>query len=125
MSCIGVPNNIITITEANNYINTHDEIDYNNWLSCLNNTILENLQNNNNLKEININNDTANESNMYSLYVYTNDLNYTYCKIFFFIVLLITYGYFFKLSNIPTLMVTLYNNTKDKLIVPIISKNKV
>jgi len=122
MTCNSIPNNIINITEANNYIETHDEINYNDWLTCLNNTILNNLQDSTELKEININNDTANESNTYSLYLYNNDLNYTYSKIFFFVILVITYGYFFKLSNIPTIMVTLYNNIKDKIIVPTIAK---
>jgi hypothetical protein len=123
MSCNNIPNNIINITEANNYIKTHDDVNYNDWLECLNISILNNLQDSTDTKEININNDTANESNTYSLYLYNNDVTYTYSKIIFFIVLLITYGYFFKLSNIPNLLVSLYENIKNKIFVPTVTKN--
>jgi hypothetical protein len=44
--------------------------------------------------------DTYNEMNNTSMYYYKNDLIYVICKISFFIILLITYIYFFKLTGI-------------------------
>ena len=44
--------------------------------------------------------DTYNEMNNSSLYYYKNDLKYVICKIFFFIILIVTYIYFFKLTGI-------------------------
>jgi hypothetical protein len=44
--------------------------------------------------------DTYNEMNNSSLYYYKNDLKYVIFKIFFFIILILTYIYFFKLTGI-------------------------
>ena len=44
--------------------------------------------------------DTYNEMNNGSLYYYKNDLKYVIFKIFFFIILIVTYIYFFKLTGI-------------------------
>jgi hypothetical protein len=44
--------------------------------------------------------DTYNEMNNSSLYYYKNDLKYVIFKIFFFIILIVTYIYFFKLTGI-------------------------
>ena len=49
------------------------------------------------------------------MYIYNNDLNYTFGKILFFIVLIITYIYFFKVTGIIAPIMNLINYIKEKL----------
>jgi hypothetical protein len=58
--------------------------------------------------------DTYNEMNNSSLYYYKSDLIYVICKISFFIILIITYVYFFKLTGIIEPFKNLFNTIATK-----------
>ena len=58
--------------------------------------------------------DTYNEMNNSSLYYYNNDLKYVIYKISFFIILLFTYIYFFKLTGIIEPIKNLFNKVIKK-----------
>ena len=96
-------------------------INYDFWYSCIQNKIYSDDLTilNNDISGINtqINdyntqtylNDTYNQMNNSSLYYYKNDLTYVICKISFFIILIITYIYFFKLKGIIEPIKKLFN----------------
>jgi hypothetical protein len=62
-------------------------------------------------------NDTANESNKYSMTLFQNDMYYTYGKIVFFIILVCAYVYFFKVNGIIEPIMNLFNSVKTKVMV--------
>ena len=82
-------------------------------LTCINKNI--NLNNESSLldtyKEINNDNETSKEMNRYSLYLYNNDLIYTYSKIILLIILGAVYFYFFKITGID--INTIIDKTKQ------------
>ena len=103
LSCSEHPYNISNMTNFNNYPNfdTLTQYQRNKWLVCLNEHInSDNINNDNILDTYNLlynNNETTNEMNKYSLYLYNNDVIYTYSKIILLFILGGTYFYFFKM----------------------------
>ena len=127
--CTDSPYNVKTITEFNNiliYNKLPNNIDSEFLFSCIqnsqssnNNTQLETDISGINTKVNDYTNqkgllDTYNEMNNSSLYYYKNDLTYVISKISFFIILLITYIYFFKLTGIIEPIKNLFNTVVTK-----------
>ena len=112
----------ITSTDSSNNI-----IDFSFWQTCI--TIQKNVAHydlnlgsiNTLLNTYNINEqirtDTANESNNYSMTIFQNDIYYTYCKIVFFIILIGSYIYFFRITGILEPIMKLFNLVKTKIMV--------
>jgi hypothetical protein len=133
MTCQEEPYNIDTlqnfyIYKKNNPTINEDEV--NQWIKCIatpnNNLTKEDfIKIRNDNKIIRNNNKTSEELNNYSMYIYSNDLNYTFGKILFFIILAITYIYFFKATGIMAPIMKLINYIKDKITteLPNIKKN--
>jgi hypothetical protein len=63
-------------------------------------------------KLMNDNNTTSEEMNNYSMSLYKNDLNYTFGKILFLIVLIVTYMYCFKVTGIMLPIMQLFEKFK-------------
>ena len=137
MSCSDYPYNISDFNTFDSYItnvNYNNNVDSSNnvlnfslWNTCLNkktinshydlnissiNTILNKY----NIAE-NTRNDTANELNNYSMTLYKNDLYFTYGKTFFFIILICSYVYFFRINGIIEPIFNLFNIIKTKIVV--------
>ena len=117
MTCQEEPYNIDTLHNFYSYKKSHptiNEDDVNKWIKCVA-TKNTNVITIDEYKTIINNNKTSEELNNYSMYIYNNDLNYTFGKILFFIVLAITYMYFFKVTGIIAPIMNLINYTKDKI----------
>jgi hypothetical protein len=105
LSCNEKPYNISNINNFNNYpnFNTLTQYQRNKWLLCLNENInSDNINNDNIVNTYNLlynNNETTNEMNKYSLYLYNNDLIYIYSKIILLFILGGAYFYFFKIGG--------------------------
>ena len=117
-------NNIISNTykDSNNNI-----IDFSFWKTCitkqkdishvdLNLASINTLLDTYNIDE-QIRTDTANESNNYSMTLFQNDIYYTYGKIIFFIILIGSYIYFFRITGILEPIMKLFNFVKTKVMV--------
>lgn len=123
MTCQEEPYNIDTLHNFYSYKKSHptiNEDEVNQWIKCIatpnNNLTNEDfIKIRNDNKKIRNNNKTSEELNNYSMYIYNNDLNYTFGKILFFIVLVFTYMYFFKVTGIIVPIMSLINYTKDKI----------
>ena len=108
--CTTEPNNIITMNQYTKYTsnNTLTTEQLQNMLVCINNKITKDENNPNlnnislidNYNLINNDNETSTEMNNYSLYLYNNDLIYTYSKIILLFILAGVYFYFFKITGI-------------------------
>jgi hypothetical protein len=117
MTCQEEPYNIDTLHNFYSYKKSHptiNEDEVNQWIKCVA-TQNSNVITRDEYKTIINNNKTSEELNNYSMYIYNNDLNYTFGKILFFIVLVITYMYFFKVTGIIAPIMNLINYTKDKI----------
>jgi len=117
MTCQEEPYNIDTLHNFYSYKKSHptiNEDEVNQWIKCVA-TQNSNVITRDEYKTIINNNKTSEELNNYSNYIYNNDLNYTFGKILFFIVLAITYMYFFKVTGIIAPIMNLINYTKDKI----------
>jgi hypothetical protein len=105
LSCNEKPYNISNMNGFNNYpnFNTLTQYQRNKWLVCLNENInSDNINNDNIVNTYNLlynNNESTNEMNKYSLYLYNNDLIYIYSKIILLFILGGTYFYFFKIGG--------------------------
>ena len=130
-SCLDNPYNINNLDNFESYI---DNVDYNNnnidfvfWKKCitkqkdishveLNLSSINTILNTYNIEEQN-RVDTANETNAYSLTLFQNDVYYTYGKIVFFIILIGSYIYFFRINGIIQPIMNLFNFVKTKVMV--------
>jgi hypothetical protein len=115
ISCTSSPYNINNLKDFNNYKNTNNQIiNYNAWLACLNKNMFTDIQPNivDTNKLIKNYNDTSTEMNNYSMDLYKKDLDYTFGKILFLIVLIITYIYCFKLIGIVQPLMQLFEKLK-------------
>lgn len=113
MSCDTSPYNINRIKDFNQYT-PNSQTNYGAWLYCLNINFLSETDANiiNTRKLINDNNITSEEMNNYSMSLYKNDLNYTFGKILFLIVLIVTYMYCFKVTGIIQPIMQLFEKFK-------------
>lgn len=130
-SCSDDPYNINDSNDFKSYIDSVDysdnQIDFIFWQQCiatkkdashvdLNLSSINTILNKYNIDE-QIRNDTANETNAYSITLFQNDLYYTYCKIIFFIILICSYIYFFRINGIVEPIMKLFNFLKTKIMV--------
>ena len=136
-TCSDYPYNITDSKTFNNYITninyinntdpSNNVIDFSLWNKCittqknvahvdLNLGSINTLLNTYNIDE-QIRSDTANESNNYSMTLFQNDIYYTYAKIVFFIILICSYIYFFRVNGIIQPIMNLFNFVKTKIIV--------
>ena len=101
INCTIAPYNINNSKDFNLY-KTDNRTNYDIWFYCLSRNYVSDLDSNisNTNKLINDNNSTSDEINNYSMTLYKKDLNYTFGKILFLIVLIATYVYCFKLTGI-------------------------
>ena len=134
-TCLDYPYNKLNLQSFDEYINSVDyknKIDASNnlinfefWRQCiltkqnvsqvaLNADTIDSILNKYNIDEQN-KIDTANESNNYSMTLYQNDIYYTYAKILFFIILICSYIYFFRITGIIEPIKELFNSAKSKL----------
>ena len=113
MTCKVTPYNISTLKEFNLYTPTK-KTDYNTWLNCISKKYISDINTNilNTNKLINDKNSTSDEINNYSMTLYKKDLNYTFGKILFLIVIVITYMYCFKLTGIIPPLFKLFEKFK-------------
>jgi len=113
MSCSSSPYNINNLKDFNNY-KKNEIVDYDIWLACLNKNMFVDIQPNilDTNKLIKNYNDTSTEINNYSMDLYKKDLDYTFGKILFLIVLIITYMYCFKLTGIIQPLMQLFEKLK-------------
>jgi hypothetical protein len=137
MSCSTYPYNINEMNTFNEYITnvnyidnvdaSNNIIDFSLWQKCiskqkknkhvdLNLDSINTILNTYNIEE-QTRNDTANESNKYSMTLFQNDIYYTYGKIVFFIILIGAYMYFFKVNGIMEPIMNLFNSVKTKVMV--------
>jgi hypothetical protein len=128
LDCTTAPNNIINMDEYSQYISTNSltQEQLNDMLVCINKNIT-NDENNPNVIDNNItlidkynlinnDNETSNEINRYSLYLYNNDVIYTYSKIIILFILAGVYFYFFKITGINlTTIIDTAKKTIDEL----------
>jgi hypothetical protein len=102
LSCNEKPYNISNMNGFNNYsdFNSLTQYQRNKWLVCLNENVnSDNINKDNIVNTYNLlynNNETTNEMNKYSLYLYNNDLIYIYSKVILLFILGAVYFYFFK-----------------------------
>jgi len=128
-SCLDDPYNINDTDDFKSYIDSVDysdnQIDFVFWKKCiteqkdishveLNLSSINKILNTYNIEEQN-KVDTANETNAYSLTLFQNDLYYTYGKIVFFIILIGSYIYFFRINGIIQPIMNLFNFAKTKV----------
>ena len=101
INCTIAPYNINNSKDFNLY-KKDDRTNYDIWFYCLSRNYVSDLDSNisNTNKLINNNNSTSEEINNYSMTLYKKDLNYTFGKILFLIVLIATYMYCFKLTGL-------------------------
>ena len=101
INCKIAPYNINNSKDFNLY-KKDDRTNYDVWFYCLSRNYVSDLDSNisNTNKLINNNNSTSEEINNYSMTLYKKDLNYTFGKILFLIVLIATYMYCFKLTGL-------------------------
>jgi hypothetical protein len=113
MSCDKKPYNINRLKDFNQYT-PNSKTNYSTWLYCLNKNFLSETDSNimNTRKLMNDNNTTSEEMNNYSMSLYKNDLNYTFGKILFLIVLIVTYMYCFKVTGIMLPIMQLFEKIK-------------
>lgn len=116
MSCQEEPYNITSLQGFYSYKNNNPTItdaSINLWIKCIaTNTGIPDIRE---YKKLINDNKTSEELNNYSMYIYNNDLNYTIGKLLFFIVLIITYIYFFKITGIVTPIMNLFEFIKNKI----------
>lgn len=108
--------NINTMSQYEQYKTQIENLSQENlrtMLTCINKNINLNTESSilDTYKEINNDNETSNEMNRYSLYLYNNDLIYTYSKIILLIILGAVYFYFFKITGID--INTIIDKTKQ------------
>jgi hypothetical protein len=130
-SCLDNPYNINNLDNFETYIDsvdyTNKEIDFEFWQKCitkqkdishvdLNLSSINTILNKYNIEEQE-RVDTANELNTYSLTLFQNDIYYTYGKIVFFIILICSYIYFFRINGIIQPIMNLFNFVKTKVMV--------
>jgi hypothetical protein len=134
-TCSDYPYNKLNLQSFDEYINSinyknridvsNNLIDFEFWRQCiltkqnvsqfaLNADTIDSILNKYNIDEQN-KIDTANESNNYSMTLYQNDIYYTYAKIVFFIILICSYIYFFRITGIIEPIKELFNFAKTKL----------
>lgn len=113
MSCDKKQYNINRLKDFNQYT-PNSKTNYSTWLYCLNKNFLSETDSNiiNTRKLMNDNNTTSEEMNNYSMSLYKNDLNYTFGKILFLIVLIVTYMYCFKVTGIMLPIMQLFEKIK-------------
>ena len=136
-TCSDYPYNKLDVSSFNEYIpnidydtykdSSNNIIDFEFWQKCittqkdishvdLNLASINTLLNTYNIDE-QTRNDTANESNNYSMTLFQNDMYYTYGKIIFFIILIGSYIYFFRINGIIEPIMKIFNVVKTKIMV--------
>lgn len=113
------PYNINNVKDFEKYTEPKGvKISYNVWLSCLNKNMFGDIDKNvmSTTKLIYDNNQTANEINNYSMELYRSDLNYTFGKVVFLIVLIVTYVYCFKVTGIIQPLMKMFETLKATFI---------
>jgi hypothetical protein len=124
--CNKLPYNIITMSQYEQYKTDMEQLSQENlrtMLTCINKNINLNTETSllDTYKDINNDNETSKEMNRYSLYLYNNDLIYTYSKFILLIILGGVYFYFFKITGID--INTIIDKTKQT-VTEVINKTK-
>ena len=116
INCKIAPYNINNLKDFNLY-KTNSRTSYDLWLYCLSRNYISDIDSNitNTNKLINNNNSTSEEINNYSMSLYKKDLNYTFGKILFLIVIIITYMYCFKLTGFIQHIMQIFENLKSTM----------